>query len=144
MRQIMVMAYRLVTSWIKDCAIDVVIREHQKQRTDPQRRTLWMWHGQVASELTVRTGKRWTKDDVHELIFLARWMPYVELPMPDGKTVRRPMRTSEKAPEGQDDDPRSIISNAMTQYIAWICEMGIEVTVPDPLDWQAGTMEKAA
>lgn len=117
--------------------VEVMVGPVRRERTDPQRRTLWMWHGQVASELTLRTGHRWTKDDVHELIFLARFMPVFELRLPDGEVVYRAMRTSDRVtPDGADPDPRRVISEAMDQYLAWISEMAIDVTVPDPDEWR--------
>lgn len=117
--------------------VEVIIRPWQPPRTDPQRRTMWQWHGQVASELTIRTSRRWSKEDVHELVFLERWMPRIEFIVPDtGEIKSRPLRTSDKVPDelkdehGQTPSMKQIISNAMTQYLAWIYEMGIEVTVP--------------
>lgn len=112
--------------------VEVVIREWKPERTDPQRKTMWMWHGQVASELSIRTGTRWHKDDVHEYIFLPRWMPVIERMDPEtGEILHRPMRTSDKPPEGEDRSTKQIISEAMTAYLAWIYEMGIEVNVPE-------------
>lgn len=113
----------------------LILTDDGPARSDPQRNTFWMWHAQVASELTIRTGKTWTKDDVHDLIFLARYMPRVTLELPNGEIVSRPVRTSEKS--GPDGEPmREVISNAMNQYLAWIFEMGIEVTIPDAGDWR--------
>lgn len=111
---------------------EIIFREQKKTRSDPQLNTLWMWHGQVASELSIRSAMRWTKDDIHEEIFLKRWMPYFELLDPTtGEVKSRPMRTSEReTPEGDERSPRQAISDAMTQYLAWTCENGIEVTVP--------------
>jgi hypothetical protein len=117
--------------------VEVVIQDWKPPRTDPQRRTLWMWHGQVASELTIRTGKRWDKDSVHEIIFLARWMPQIEYTIPDtGEVIRRPMRTSDKPPEGEERSTKEIISDAMNEYLAWIYGMGIEVLVPENYNWR--------
>jgi len=111
---------------------EVVFRPFQRKRSDPQRHTLWMWHGQVASELSIRTGKRWTKDDVHEVVFLARFMPSKELIDPEtGEVLHRPVRTSDKTLDDDDRDMRSIISDAMDDYLRWLTEMQIEVTVPE-------------
>lgn len=114
-------------------SMQVRIGEKPKERTDPQRCTMWLWHGQVASELTLRTGRAWTKDDVHEVIFLERFMPHYELIDPEtGEVKSRPMRTSDKrSPEGDDRSPREVITDAMDEYLAWIISMGIEVTVPE-------------
>ncbi|TQE98147.1 MAG: hypothetical protein FKY71_15330 [Spiribacter salinus] len=112
--------------------MEVIIRDWQVPRSDPQRKTLWMWHGEVASDLTVRTGARWNKDDVHELVFLPRFMPQRELVDPEtGEVLHRPIRTSGPAPEDDDRDMRSIVSDAMEQYMAWCYQMGIEITVPE-------------
>lgn len=135
----MELAYRHGQKLLADGPVDIRVMPAARHRTDPQRQTLWMWHGQVASELTIRTGRRWTKDDVHELVFLERWMPVFELPLPDGSGVLlRHMRTSDKqTPDTcEENDPRKVITNAMDQYLAWITEMGIEVTVPDPVEWR--------
>lgn len=116
-------------------AHEVVFRQFERRRTDPQRCTLWMWHGQVASELTLRTHHRWSKEDVHEVLFLPRFMPARELIDPEtGEVMSRPLRTSDKAPEDDDRDIKAIISDAMDDYLRWVTEMGIEVTVP-PEGW---------
>ena len=114
-------------------SFQVRVGPRPKERTDPQRATMWMWHGQVASELTLRTGHAWTKDDVHEVIFLERFMPRYELIDPEtGEVKSRPMRTSDKrTPEGDDRTARQAITDAMDEYLAWITDMGIEVTVPE-------------
>ncbi len=107
--------------------VEVVIREWSPPRTDPQRKTMWLWHGEVASELSLRTGKRWTKDDVHEVVFIARFMPLHEEELIDFETGAvlppRRKRTSEATKKENSD--------AMTAYLAWIYEMGISVTVPE-------------
>ena len=106
--------------------MEVLIRPWQPPRTDPQRKTLWMWHGEVAAELSIRTGCRWRKDDVHEVVFIPRHMPPADTELVDpetGEILSRRKRTSEATkPE---------ISDAMTDYLRWIYEMGIEVTVPE-------------
>lgn len=114
---------------LKDGAnpVEVVIREFEPPRTDPQRKTMWMWHGEVASELSLRTGRRWSKDDVHEVVFIPRFMPLHDEEFVDPETgevlpPRRKRTTEAKKPE---------ISEAMTAYLAWIYSMGIEVTVPE-------------
>lgn len=114
-----------------DRAKEIVIRDFKPPRTDPQRRTLWLWHGEVASELTLRTGRRWSKEDVHEAIFLPRFMPQKELVTPEGEIIYRSMRTSDKPPEDDERATKQIVSDAMTQYLAWVYEMAIEVTVPE-------------
>lgn len=132
-------AFRYGQQLLKQGPVDIRIGPAKRVRTDPQRKTLWMWHGDVASELTIRTSKRWTKDDVHELIFIERYMPVFELPLPDDSGVLyRRMRTSDKeTPENcEESDPRKVITTAMDQYLAWITEMGIDVTVPDPDEWR--------
>jgi hypothetical protein len=117
--------------------LELVLRKRKQHRTDPQRRTFWNWHGEVASELTLRTRQRWTKDDVHEVIFLPRFMPGIDFIGPEGEQMSRPMRTSDKIkPEGDERTHRQIISDAMNAYLAWIYEMGIEVTVPNPIEWR--------
>ncbi|WP_018935672.1 MULTISPECIES: hypothetical protein [unclassified Thioalkalivibrio] len=105
---------------------EVIIREWQPPRTDPQRKTLWMWHGEVAAELSIRTSRRWAKEDVHEVIFIPRFMPPqgTELVDPEtGEILSRNKRTSEATkPE---------ITEAMERYMAWCYQMEIEITVPE-------------
>lgn len=109
--------------------VEALFRPWSPPRTDPQRNTMWKWHGEVASELTVRTGKRWTKEDVHEVIFIPRFMPQHEalIDPTTGEVVTRNKRTSEAT--------KAEISEAMTAYLAWIYEMGIEATVPLEGTW---------
>ena len=109
-----------------------------KGRTNPRLRTLFMWHGQVASQINIMNGSKWKPEDIHEVLFKPRWMPYIELVTPSGRIIRRPMGTSDKRSpvEGDDRSPRRIISEAMTQYLVWICENGFEVTVPEEKEWK--------
>jgi hypothetical protein len=106
--------------------IEVRIQPFSPPRTDPQRKTLWMWHGEVGSELSIRTQARWTKDDVHEVVFIPRFMPAADRELIDpetGEVISRRKRTTEATkPE---------ITEAMDAYLAWIYGMGIEVTVPE-------------
>ena len=105
---------------------EVIIRDWQPPRTDPQRMTMWMWHGEVAAELSIRTGRRWTKEDVHEVLFIPRFMPPhdTELMNPEtGELISRRKRTG----EARKDE----ITGAMEQYMAWCYQQGIEITVPE-------------
>ena len=103
------------------------------KKTDAQRRTIWKWHGEVASQLAelgkaMGHGARWTKDDVHDVVFKPRFMPSKEIIWPDG--------TVETVPKGLSDPTvtRQDVTDAMTKYLAWIYERGFEVTIPpDPL-----------
>lgn len=109
---------------------EVVIRQFEPPRTDPQRKTLWMWCGEVASELSIRTGKRWHKNDVYELLVIERFMPLHDAEVVDletGEVRHRRKRTSEAT--------RAEISEAMERFLAWIYEQGIEVTCPEERTW---------
>lgn len=99
-------------------------------KTDPQNRTLWKWHTEVASQLTERCRMaghtvKWDKTDVHEHLFKPRFMPSRERMLPDGELLIAPMGTSDP------DCTSAILSNAMDQYLAWIYGEGMEVTIPD-------------
>jgi hypothetical protein len=102
---------------------EVVIRPYQRRRTDEQLRTLWKWHGEVAAALSISTGRPWTKEDVHEIVFLPKFMPCRQSELPDGTLVHKAMRTSVA--------PRGVISEAMDAYMAWCYEHAIEITVPE-------------
>lgn len=112
-------------------ALEFIVRPLKKPVTDPQRRTFRKWHSEVASELSVRTGMRWTGDDVHEVIFIPRFMPSQTITMPDGTEVVRHMRTSDKPFPGEERSARKIVSDAMDDYLRWIYDQDIEVTVPE-------------
>ena len=62
-----------------------------KMRTNPQLKTLFMWHGQVASQITIQTGTKWKSEDIHDELFKKRFMPYREVKTPSGRIERRPM-----------------------------------------------------
>jgi len=115
--------------------VEVRIRIYQRKKTLPQNATVWMWHTEVASQLTERCREAgsdvsWTKEDVHELVFKPRWMPMRERMLPDGEVIAAPIGTSDKEATAE------VISEAMEQYLVWIYEQGMEVTVPDALsEW---------
>ena len=104
--------------------VELIAQPLTKKRTNPQLRTLWKWHGEVAAWLTMNTAVKWTKDEVHERLFLAKFMPMVDAVLPDGTTVPKPQRTT--------GAPREVISEAMDAYMAWCYDHGIEITVPEP------------
>jgi hypothetical protein len=105
-------------------AVSLTIAKWEPKRSDPQRKTLWMWHGEVAAELSIRGGMRWSKNDVHEIVFIEKFMPHKELIDPQtGEIKSRPLRTSEAK--------KSEISEAMGKYVAWAYENGIEITIPE-------------
>lgn len=101
-------------------------------KSDKQNRTIWMWHTEVASQLTERCKENghnveWDRQSVHDLIFKPRFMPYVEKVTPEGEIISRPLNTSEKG------CTRPVLSEAMEKYLAWIYGQGMEVTIPvDP------------
>lgn len=113
-------------------AVEVLVRWFKRPKTSPQNKTIWMWHGEVASQLTERCREAgsdviWRKDDVHELIFKPRFMPQRERMLPDGELVFGPMGTSDKAATIE------VISEAMERYLSWIYSQGMDVTIPpDP------------
>lgn len=125
---------RALCQVVKDTGKDhqVDISEFKPGKTPRQNRTLWMWHTEIASQLTERCKQNghdveWSRQDVHDLIFKPRFMPTVEKKTPEGKVHYRPMNTSEK------DCTKEIIIGAMEKYLAWIYSQGMEVTIPiDP------------
>ena len=109
--------------------VEVRVKFWQRKKSQPQNSTIWMWHTQVASQLTERCREAgasvaWSPLDVHELIFKPRFMPQVERMLPDGELVTAPMGTSDR---GATVD---VISDAMEQYLSWIYEQGMEVLIP--------------
>lgn len=112
--------------------VEVVVRPYRRRKSDPQNRTIWMWHTEVASQLTERCAElgsevRWSRDDVHEHIFKPRFMPQRERMLPTGEITYSPMGTSDKAATVE------VMSEAMERYLCWIYEHGLEVTIPpDP------------
>ena len=85
-----------------------------------------MWHGEVAADLSVRKQARWGKNDVHEAIFIKRFMPLWDRTLVNPETdtvIRRRKRTTEAN--------QAEITEAMDAYLVWIYHMGIEVTIPE-------------
>jgi len=111
----------------------VEVKRYRKKRTDPQLRTIWMWHSEVAAQLSERLREqgwnyKWTRDDVHEVLFKQRFMAQREIVLPDGECRYRSYGLSDK------DTTRQMVSDAMENYLRWIYERGMEVTIPsDPL-----------
>ena len=132
-------AFQAITAARKLKGVIRIDISEDKMRTNPQLRTLWMWHGQMASQLTIQTGTSWKSEDVHELLFKVRFMPYREVKTPAGRIERRPMGTSDtKSPIDNDErSVRKIISDAMTEYLVWIYQHSFEVTVPEEREWKA-------
>lgn len=117
-----------VTQNNKDYEVRVV--EFKQSKTPQQNNTLWMWHTEIASQLTIRCREaghniEWSRTDVHDLIFKPRFMPHKERVLPDGELITKPMNTSDK------DCDLKIVSEAMERYLSWIYGEGMEVTIPD-------------
>jgi hypothetical protein len=114
-------------------AVEVRLRFWKRKKTLPQNSTIWMWHTEVASQLTQRCRELgsevvWTAEDVHGLVFKPRFMPMRERMLPDGEVVMAPIGTSDQ------EATVDVMSEAMERYLAWIYEQGMEVTIPvDPL-----------
>lgn len=106
--------------WHNARALQVTVRKKMRSRTHPQLNLLWHWHHEVASELSIRTGRPWSAEDVHELVFLPRFMPCRECALPDGEIVMKAMRTSAATAQ--------IVADAMEAYQAWTAEMQIETS----------------
>jgi hypothetical protein len=109
--------------------VEIRIKFWRRKKTLPQNSTLWMWHTEVASQLTARCREAgsdvaWTPEDVHDLIFKPRMMPMVEQMLPDGEMIAAPMGTSDKR------CTVDVLSEAMERYLAWIYEQGMEITIP--------------
>jgi hypothetical protein len=109
--------------WHNARPLEVAVRKKMRHRTHPQLNLLWHWHHEVASELSVRTGRPWSAEDVHELVFLPRFMPCRECSLPNGETVMKAMRTSVATAK--------IVADAMEAYQAWCADMLIETTYLD-------------
>ena len=116
--------------------VRVEVSRWKKAKTPPQNRTLWQWHTEVASQLTERCRSlalsddrgrlaEWSREEVHEIIFKPRMMPYREKVTPDGVVHPMPMGTSDP------ECTAEVLSEAMEKYLAWIAGEGMEVTVPD-------------
>ena len=106
-------------------AIEIIIRPYRPKRTSKQRKTLFFLHGQVAAEITIRTGEVVSSEDIHEM-FIERFMPRVPMPtLEKGAEIQyRAKRTSEAT--------RAENAAAMDAYIAWaVGDMGFELKHPD-------------
>ena len=113
-----------------DMRVSVVISKWVEKKTPPQHRTVFMWDGEAATQLTIMgalTGSSivWKKEYAHEMIFKRLCMPSIDLPMPDGSVVSRPMGLSDK------EATKDIVSEAMEKYQVWAINHGIELTQPD-------------
>lgn len=126
-------AFRLTKQMIENCDVDVTISKHVDKKTMPQHRTIFMWCGESAAQLTEMgrmTGKggKWKTEDVYEIIFKGRFMPKNEKIMPDG--------TIEYIPVGLSENPSiESVTEAMNKFQVWAAELGIELTQPKELRW---------
>ncbi len=110
--------------------VEVTMKPWRKAKTPPQHRTIWMWHTEVASQLTewCRTNGhdvRWTAEDVHDLIFKPRYLPRRCKILPNGAEVCRMGSLTDT------DLTVDETSDAMEQYLAWLYEKGMSVTIPE-------------
>jgi hypothetical protein len=109
--------------------VSVVISKWAPAKTPPQHRTVFMWNGEVAAQLTVMgalagSNVVWKTDDAHEMIFKRLCMPSVERMLPGGEVFTRPIGLSDK------EATREVVSAAMERYQVWAIEHGIELTQP--------------
>ena len=121
-------------------AADVSVKKYVKVTTPPQRRTVWMWHGEVAAQLSERASDlghdvKWTRNDVHELIFKPLFLPQVALMLPDGSEVYRPKGLSDR------DTTVREVTQAMEAYLAWIYQRSMDVTIPDEYEYMMRSVE---
>jgi len=110
--------------------VSVVISKWVPAKTPPQHRTVFMWNGEVAAQLTVLgtlsgSNVQWKTDDAHEYIFKRLCMPQVERILPDGEIVTRSIGLSDK------EATLEVVSQAMEKYQCWAIERGIELTQPE-------------
>lgn len=116
-----------------DAPHELTIRPAVKKRTDPQLRTLWMWHTEIAPQLTLLSMKDdgpsliWTKELVHEALFKPFFCKKDEIELPGGKVVTVLHGTSKMT--------REQVSEAMDRYRAWIAQHEWEVTDPEDARW---------
>lgn len=117
--------------------VEVRIKFWKRRKTLPQNSTIWLWHTEVASQLTQRCREAgadvaWTPADVHELIFKARFMVMRERMLPHGEVIAAPMGTSD--PEATVE----VMSDAMERYLEWIIQdQGMVVTIPEDPGFRA-------
>jgi len=113
--------------WERD-DIEVIVRPYRQRHTDPQRRTVFMWCGEVAPELTLLTGYRWSGDAVYEVVFKESYMPADEYMLPDGEIKRVPWGLSDKRAT------KEIVGEAMDKFWYWaVVQHGWDLTDPDPM-----------
>lgn len=124
-------AFRLAKQMAESCDVDVTISKHVDKKTMPQHRTVWLWCTEAAnqlSELGKMTGKggTWNKESVYEIVF-KRYMPKIELAMPDGSVEYISAGLSHKLATIES------VTEAMTRFQVWAAELGIELTQPEEL-----------
>lgn len=117
---------QMISSGIR---VSVVVKKWVPAKTPPQNRTVFMWCGEAAAQLTVMSALagssvRWNTEDAYEMTFKLLCMPKNEKVLPDGEVVSKPIGLSD--PEAT----LEVVSQAMERYQVWAIEHGIELTQP--------------
>jgi len=99
------------------------INPYKPRRSSAQNRLLWKWHGEVAAEFSVFTGKHWTPEIVHYRFFLPKFLKGEVVELPDGSKAW--------ASDGSSNQNKQDMSDAMTEYQVWCLNNSIELTQPD-------------
>ena len=115
--------------------VSVVISKYVQSKTPPQHRTVFMWNGEVATQLNIMgalsgSNVKWTTEDVHEMVFKRQMMPQVNRTLPDGQDVSRPIGLSDK------EATIDVVAEAMCRYQVWAIERGIELTQPEDREYR--------
>lgn len=103
------------------------LKPYKPKRSSAQNNTLWMWHAQVAAEISAFTGKHVKPEHVHYRFFCPRFLKGEVVELPDGSK----MWTSETSSTQNKQD----MSDAMNEYQVWCLNNGIELTMPDEQEY---------
>ena len=102
--------------------VQITFKEYKPVRSWSQNATLWMWHHDVAAEISLYTGKYWSAEAVHYRVFCPKFLRGEVVELPDG--------TKAWASETSSNQNKMDLADAMTNYQAWCIDNGIELRDP--------------
>lgn len=113
---------------ITDKPLEIIVRQHVKDRSAAQNRLYWKWITEIANQAG------WHKDAVHEDL-AARYLPTIEVAGPNGTRKTRTSTASLNVKE---------FSDYLRNVEAFAAEWGIELTYPADYLWIIGGGRAAA
>ena len=105
--------------------LEVVIQPFKRRRNNPQNARLWVLHSKAAMAISLLSGARWTREDMHEL-FKEMYCGSEHVEINGRKVFRIKSSTDMKVDE---------MAEAQEKYVAYlVSDLGLEIELEEDAD----------